>query len=83
MAYARIEPFGEQRADLRMAIMAALTANIHRDKKRRSEPYKAAEFMPFPEDEQEMKVQSLIQKLRAADARAQSVPKPVAERGQQ
>lgn len=81
MAFANIEPFGEQRADLRMAIHAALLANIHRDTKKRSEPYKATEFMPFPEDEQERTVQSLIQKLRAAEPKA-SQPKPAVERGQ-
>jgi hypothetical protein len=81
MAFAKLEPFGEQRADLRMAIQAALLANIHRDKKRRSEPYKPADFMPFPEDEQERTVQSLIQKLRAAEPRTVPPPQPVAERG--
>lgn len=80
MAFARIEPFGEQRADLRMAIQAALLANIHRDKKKRHEPYKAAEFMPFPEDEQERTVQSMIQRLRAAEPKAPQ-PKQVPERG--
>lgn len=80
MAYARMEPFGEQRADLRMAILAALLANIHRDKKRRSDPYKAHEFMPFPENEQETKVQSLIQRLRAAEPRS-AAPRLAAERG--
>ena len=81
MAFARIEPFGEQRADLRMAIQAALLANIHRDKKKRHDPYKAAEFMPFPEDEQERTVQSMIQRLRAAEPKAPQ-PKPATQRGQ-
>jgi hypothetical protein len=81
MAFARIEPFGEQRADLRMAIQAALLANIHRDKKKRHDPYKAAEFMPFPEDEQERTVQSMIQRLRAAEPKAPQ-SKPATQRGQ-
>ena len=70
MAFASIEPFGEQRADLRMAIHAALIANIHRDTKKRSEPYKATDFLPFPENTQDQKVQSLIEKLRRAEPRS-------------
>ena len=45
MAYAAIEPFGEERADLRNAMMMALTANVHRDHKK-SSPAKAQDFMP-------------------------------------
>ena len=33
MAYDRIEPFGEERADLRIAQLCALIANINRSKK--------------------------------------------------
>lgn len=42
--YGPVDP--QARADLRMAIMAALTAEIHRDPKQRKEPYKPEEFMP-------------------------------------
>ena len=46
MAYARLEPFGEERADLRMAILAALIANVNRDPKKKSSPYEVSDFMP-------------------------------------
>ena len=46
MAYFSIEPFGEERADLRMATLAALIANINRDEKKRSSPYTPDDFMP-------------------------------------
>lgn len=44
--YARVEPFGEARADFRNAQQMALLANINRDPKQRSESYTAADFMP-------------------------------------
>ena len=44
MAYEQIEPFGETRADLRMAILAATTVNVHKGKKGKSA--KPKDFMP-------------------------------------
>lgn len=44
MAYQRIKPWGEERADLRMGVLAALTANLHRGKGQK--PYTAKDFMP-------------------------------------
>lgn len=32
MAYYRLEPFGEERADLRSGIIASILANVHRKK---------------------------------------------------
>lgn len=46
MAYAELEPFGEERADLRMATLAALIANIYRDPKQKSTPFEIEDFMP-------------------------------------
>jgi len=46
MAYFSIEPFGEERADLRMATIACLIANANRDEKKRREPYTVQDFMP-------------------------------------
>jgi hypothetical protein len=43
LAYYRIEPFGEERADARHASMAALIANIFRGKHK---AYDANDFMP-------------------------------------
>jgi hypothetical protein len=36
----------QARADLRLGIMAALTAEIHRDPEKRKEPYTPEDFMP-------------------------------------
>lgn len=47
LAYYELEPFGEQRADLRAALIASVIANAHRDPKKK--PYKAADFLLFPE----------------------------------
>jgi hypothetical protein len=46
MAYAKIEPFGEERADLRAGIVASTIANVNRDPKRRVKPFTPDEFMP-------------------------------------
>lgn len=40
-----MEPFGEAVADQRFGELAALTANINRDSKKRPQPYAAAEFI--------------------------------------
>ena len=44
-AYAELEPFGEERADLRAGIMASVYANVHRDSKR-SKAYSPSDFTP-------------------------------------
>ncbi len=44
IAYDQLEPFGEQRADLRAGITAATVANVNRGKGQR--PFAAADFMP-------------------------------------
>jgi hypothetical protein len=44
IAYAKLEPFGEERADLRAGIVASVIANANRDPKRK--PYKPEDFMP-------------------------------------
>lgn len=52
MAFAELEPFGEERADLRSAIVAAVFANANRDRKKRPRPFAPADFMPFREKAQ-------------------------------
>lgn len=47
MAYYGIEPWGEDRADLRVALLTSLTANINR--KSGSPPLRPADFMPYRE----------------------------------
>lgn len=44
MQYYELEPFGEERADLRAAIVAATVANANRRKGKRA--FKPADFMP-------------------------------------
>lgn len=44
IAYSRIEPFGEERADLRSAINTTVLANANRSKGRRA--FKVKDFMP-------------------------------------
>jgi len=46
MAYFKLEPFGEDRADLRAGIIASTIANVHRDSKKRRKPYTPQDFMP-------------------------------------
>lgn len=45
-AYFALEPWDEERADLRAAIIAATIANAHRDRKRRPTPIPIESFMP-------------------------------------
>ena len=45
IAYNRIQPIGELRADLRAGIVASTLANIHRGKNR--EAYTPQDFMPY------------------------------------
>ena len=45
IAYAGMEPFGETRADLRIATLAALFAEANRDRKRRRKAFRVGEFV--------------------------------------
>lgn len=47
MVYAAIEPFGEQREELRHGQKMAMTMNLKRNPKKKREPWKPAEFMNF------------------------------------
>lgn len=44
--YSLVEPFGEERGDLRAGIVASVIANSNRDPKRRPQPFTAQDFMP-------------------------------------
>lgn len=53
IAYYKMEPFGEQRADLRAAIIACTVANSNRGKDQKA--LKVEDFMPkFEEQKQSM-----------------------------
>jgi hypothetical protein len=65
MAYAQLEPFGEERADLRMAILASLIANANRDPKKKSSPYEVSDFMPKFEKEEPISKEDAIATIDA------------------
>lgn len=64
MAYHRVEPMGEQRADLRNAMLMQQTAEMWRDPNKRAEPFRYEDFMPFY-DRKEPKTMNLRRKARA------------------
>lgn len=45
LAFYQVEPFGEVRADLRAALGATLTANAHRNAKKRKRPFEIGDFL--------------------------------------
>jgi hypothetical protein len=45
LAYARLEPFGSEADDHRMAQLLALIANVNRDPRRRKRPYRPEDFL--------------------------------------
>jgi hypothetical protein len=55
IAYDRLEPIGDERADLRAAITAALIANANRDSQKRPTPFTAEDFLAVqrPREEQQ------------------------------
>lgn len=66
IAFAGLEGLPESRADLRLGILASLTANVHRDAKKRPSPFKPADFIPkIKEDEARMAEHDLKSALDA------------------
>lgn len=68
LAYFRLEPFGEERDDLRMGIVASTIANVNRSAKRRK-PYQPEDFMPRfedAEDDEETQALRLMAQMKAA-----------------
>lgn len=66
-AFYQTEPFGELRSDIRMAMLAALLANINRDETKQSEPFAVQDFLPdywAEHNESEDKSSLLEQKMR-------------------
>lgn len=45
LAFYQVEPFGDLRDDMRMALVATLTANAHRNVKKKREPFELSDFM--------------------------------------
>lgn len=66
MAYSQVEPWGEERADLRAGIVASTVANTARNAKKRHKPFKPEEFMPtFERKTQTMEQQQEIARMFA------------------
>jgi len=66
LAYYQLEPFGQDRADLPGAIVAATIANVHRGD---HEPYTPADFLPdfTPQEPQSWQTQlAFVEMLNAA-----------------
>lgn len=68
LAYAQVEPFGPERADLRAGIIAATVANAHRDKKKKARPYQAKDFTPRFGQRRERSPETLLQKVEMINA---------------
>ena len=51
IAYYNVEPWGEERADVRSGVVASTVANIHR--KKNTKPFKPIDFMPYLSEERE------------------------------
>lgn len=69
MAYATLQPFGDERADLRMALTDCLIANGLRalGGTTKGDPFKLEDFMPFIEKQPKRK-EDLASKLRRINA---------------
>jgi len=63
IAYSTIEPFGEERADLRAGIIASVIANVNRGKGHA--PYKPRDFMPTFGESRRQSAQEIIARLKA------------------
>jgi hypothetical protein len=65
MAYSKLEPWGEDRDDLRMGIVASVIANSNRGKGQK--PFKPTDFMPsFEPVDPEEQTARLLAKAMAA-----------------
>jgi hypothetical protein len=61
----RIEPWGDERADLRSAIVASVLANVNRNPQKRSQPFQPKDFMPYVQQEKSAQDEDLSRRLRA------------------
>lgn len=71
-AYYRLEPWGEERADLRSGIIAATFANAHRAKG--AKPAKAEDFMP--DFDGRRKQRNMMEAFRLATSGAHDAARP-------
>lgn len=66
MAFARIEPIGDDRADFRTGVIAAAITEPNRDRKKKKEPFRPTDFMYFMDkpEEQPPTVEESTRKLK-------------------
>lgn len=63
MAYSRLEPWGEERDDLRMGIIASTIANANRSKGQK--PFTPQQFMPdFERVSEDEQMRRMVEQLR-------------------
>jgi hypothetical protein len=79
MCYYEIEPWGEQRADLRAGIVASTMANTARDPKKKAKPFEASDFMPKFEPSDPQEPNALLAKVEAINAAFGGVDKRAPE----
>ena len=61
--YYELEPFGEERADLRAGIVASTVANTARDPKKRHKAFEPKEFMPQFGEQEAPDADELLEKV--------------------
>lgn len=62
-AYYELEPFGEERADIRSAQICQMLANVNRGKNQ--QPYKLGDFLLKFDDDRQQRPQTVQEKLNA------------------
>jgi hypothetical protein len=81
--YEQLEPFGDRRGDIQVAMLASVIANIYRDSRRRAQPYGINDFLLEWESRppvrqtaaQQLEIMRAIQ--RAQNAAIEAAGKPV------
>lgn len=63
MAYYRLEPFGELRADVRAGMVASTIANVHRQPGKA--PFGPLDFLAFPEPQPKAEPEDMNTKVKA------------------
>ena len=63
MAYSQVEPFGEFRQDLRIAMLWCILANVNRDTKKHPKPYTVSDFLDAFEVAELPSEDELMQKI--------------------
>lgn len=78
MAYFEVEPWGEERADVRSGLICSVLANLNRDNARNPRPYSALDFMPYVHHTQDGNIteQEIERRINAFMAKVNHGKKP-------